>query len=73
MQAGGGFIIMHMHGSNHALIFDMTGKVRYKQENNNQRNGEDQCYLLVKFLQEKLKQNERLFPICNKTNKIKKR
>lgn len=62
--------MMHIHGSNHVLAFDMTGKVRYQQENNNQRNrGEYHLLFTYDILLEKLKQNERLFSTCTKTNK----
>ena len=50
MQAGVGSIIMHIHEHNHDLTFDMTGKVRYQQKNNNQRNrGSTNCYLPLTF------------------------
>lgn len=64
MQAGVDAVITHIHGSNHALTFDMTGEVRYQQENNNQRNrGEYQLLFTYDILLEKLEQNERLFPM----------
>jgi hypothetical protein len=50
MQATVGSKIVHIRRIDHTLTFDMTGKIRYQQENNNQRNwGRINYYLLMTF------------------------
>lgn len=48
MQASVDSQIIHIHGIKHSLTSEMTGKVEYQQENNNQRNrGYFNCCLLT--------------------------